>query len=297
MKTLLWLFVLSLTVANVHAEDTSARTDLATAYLAQWFSIDPKQASRVELGAQQQDAVSHIQVLRFESDDGVMVNGQIAAPDKRYKGSPRLALMLHPMGADQSFWWDAKHSLQANRIAQELRKSGHTVVSLDARLHGKRIPKVAPRELITKARSRNPRVYLDAIIGTVRDYKLLLRWAQNKIAPESVMLFGYSMGAQMSILLAAQAEGVDRVVAMVPPYIDNPYSPVAPRVHAANIQESKLLWLAAKQDQFSNQEQTQRSFDAVVSPAKELIWFDSGHRLPINYVDTVLAFIDRKEGQ
>jgi len=163
----------------------------------------------------------------------------------------------------------------------------------DARRHGERgHDSFSPRELIARAHSSEPRLYIDTIIGSVRDYRIALHWAQRELSPEQIIVLGYSMGAQMSLLLASYEPSISAVVTMVPPYVSSPTSPVAPRIHAPRITAAKVLWLAGTNDTHSTQSQTQEAFDRISSKDKTLTWYDSGHRLPPKFLPTTFSFID-----
>lgn len=140
-------------------------------------------------------------------------------------------------------------------------------------------------------------MYIDTIIGSVRDYRIVLNWAQTKFSADEVLVMGYSMGAQMSLLLASLESSVNTVVVMVPPYVDAPGSPVAPRVHVQKITKAKVLWLAGSNDPHSDRKQTQETFETITSPDKALVWFDAGHRLPPEFLDTALSFFDSIEAE
>ncbi len=269
---------------------TTSYSNDAQVYLNHWFLIDSKESANVELAELSEETKKRKSKLSFTSDDGQSVNGILAFPTQTK--AAKLALLLHPMGIDQQFWWSDKSPLKANQLTQDLLAQGFIVLTLDARLHGKRSRAgFGPRDLIQRAHSDEPRTYIDTIIGSVRDYRIALKWAIENYQPEEVLVMGYSMGAQMSLLLAAFEPSVDRVVAMVPPFVDSPSSPVAPRIHGHRIKSAQVLWLAGEKDPHSSKEKTQIAFDKIVSEDKSLVWFDSGHRLPPNFIGTVQNFL------
>ena len=289
--TVALLIVLSL--ISLCAESAApTKQPLEQAYLSHWFSIDSTEPINLTLSPLDKDHLGERSELRFTSDDGQLVNGIIAHPTTSKASSKKLALLLHPMGSDQQFWWRKQSLLPAKQITDSLREYGYTIISLDARKHGERSKKgFSPRELIKRAHSAEPRLYNDTIIGSVRDYRIALNWAKNEFNIDDVIVLGYSMGAQMSLLLSRYEPNINSIVAMVPPYVGSPTSPVAPRIHTPKIASAKLLWLAASKDPHSTQQQTQETFDLVSSNDKALVWYDSGHRLPPSFLNTVLTFI------
>lgn len=297
--------ILSLAATSLHAKGISpAGLSLDQAYLAHWFAYDSAEPIKLERSLLKTDDIGHIDKLRFTSDDGQTVNGMIAygkhpnTAGRQANGGvntavKKLALLLHPMGSDQTFWWRDDSPLGAHALAQHLRQQGYTVISLDARRHGERgTPAFGPRELLARAHSPQPRLYIDTIVGSVRDYRILLNWAHSEFHPTHVLAMGYSMGAQMSLLLASYESRVSAVVAMVPPYVKAATSPVAPRVHMHRVSDAKVLWLAGRNDPHSNQKQTQDTFAQIESADKELVWYDAGHRLPPEFLARVTLFIN-----
>ena len=262
------------------------------AMLLHWFSVDSKQAINLTLNRLKEDILGQRAEIRFTSDDGENVNGLIGFSNSA-NSSNKLALAIHPMGLDQQFWWNEKSPLPAVRLTDRLREQGYTVISLDSRHHGERSRNgFSAKELIKRAHSNEPRLYIEAVVGTVRDYRTLLNWAKKEYMPDKVLIMGYSMGAQISLLLASYESNIDTIVSMVPPYVESPTSPVAPRIHNSRITDANVLWLAGKQDQHSTQSQTQNTFDQIGSTNKLLKWFDAGHRLPEQALDEVLNFFD-----
>lgn len=266
--------------------------------LSEWFSVDPSHDLQMQQTPLADDHLGKKYSLEFTSDDGSQVFGTLALPmgyDLKDKQQIKLALMLHAMGTDQYLWFDTERAIKTGLISAHLRNNGFAVLVLDARLHGARkINGMGPKEIITKARSPHRRLYNDMIIGSVRDYRLVLNWIMThypSITTETAAI-GYSMGAQMSLLLAAYEPSIDYVLSLVPPYISVAQSPVAPRQHVSKIKTAKVLLLAAKQDPYSTEAEYQQVFDLIATDQKELHFFNSGHRLPDSYRGVVLDFID-----
>lgn len=294
MKCQLFFFILSLLFSSNIFAVSDDKKSLEDTYLAQWFSIDSKQYGNIEISS-----ISHskydLHTLRYVSDDGDNVYGSMAYPSKLSKttsNTNKVALLMHPMGSDREFWWNKKHSMKANTLTDKLLALGYTVISLDARVHGQRkIDRLDAKSLIAMARSVEPRLYNETIIGSVRDYRYLLTWIESTFQPKEVIALGYSMGAQMSLLLASYEPSISAVLAMVPPYVQTEISPVAPRVHVDRINNTNILWLAGKNDPYSSQRQTESAFNLISSKKKSLQWFDSGHRLPLDYLKIAKRFL------
>jgi len=268
--------------------------DQAQEVLSKWFSIDPKHDIKMQKLALPDDEHGKRYQISFTSDDQQSVNGLLAMPI--LNTSPvKIALLLHPMGRDHSLWWNKDNALSGGTLSEKLRQQGYAVLTLDARRHGKRkVEDMGLKELLARAHSDHDRLYIDMIIGTVRDYRLALAWVKKdlNIPTPQVLAIGYSMGAQMSLLLASYETDIKQVLAMVPPYVEQKGSPVAPRHHVGRIKDAKLMLFAAKQDPYSSNQENQYVFDSIGTSKKTLTWFDSGHVLPKSYLQQALTFID-----
>jgi hypothetical protein len=132
------VLITALTSMTLYAKEAPATTPpLDQAYLDHWFYYYSAEPANVALGPLDDDDLGERAELNFTSDDGQAVNGLIGFP-KGKGASRKLALALHPMGIDQQFWWSEKSPLAAQNMTARLRQQGYTVISLDARRHGKR---------------------------------------------------------------------------------------------------------------------------------------------------------------
>ena len=295
MKISKHIFILILIVQSyqTNAQEVSTGPN-AQSVMSQWFSIDTDFDIKMQKTMSEETDSRQKYTLSFTSDDQQTVNGLLVIPYS-HKKPLKLAMLLHAMGTDQNLWWQP-NKISGTKISDKLLDQGYAVLTLDARRHGKRvIDDFGPQEMITKAHSDQPRLYTDMIIGTVRDYRLALNWVKKELELKdtSVLVAGYSMGAQMSLLLASYESDINQVMVMVPPFVSEPLSPVAPRLHVSRINDANLIILAAKQDPYSTEQNYQLVFDEISTPNKAIKWFDSGHLLPENYFEIALAFIDK----
>ena len=124
--TLIWALPLTAVSTAVSTEEsagigqshTPPALALDEAYLFHWFSIDSSQPLNLSLLSAEDDKFENRKALSFNSDDAQPVNGSIAFP-KGSGGISRLALLLHPMGTDQGFWW-RESPLAADKITARL---------------------------------------------------------------------------------------------------------------------------------------------------------------------------------
>jgi cephalosporin-C deacetylase-like acetyl esterase len=101
----------------------------------------------------------------------------------------------------------------------------------------------------------------------------------------NIKLAGYSMGAQISLLLAGVDSRIQSVAAIVPPHMNSTTAVVAPLNVMAGLSDNQVWLFTADDDEYTSIKQNQQLFDALPNPDKKLFRFDSGHLLPADYVN------------
>ncbi len=266
--------------------------------------LDPPQAVRVG----QVQAWAH--GLRFRSFDGEQVRGRLVvpatagAPAPARAGPPRrrVLLALHAMGRTQWRWWQGEFKGRptienTHVLAERALQAGHVVIALDARGHGDRKDPRRPvtaRQLLRDLHlwgQREP--YERLIVDTVKDYRVLLDWVarQPGLDGTRVRAAGYSMGAQMALLLAAADTRVHGVAAMVPPHLDAKVAAVAPTTVAPRLADVEVWLLTADDDEHASTRQNDALFRALPGEAKRHLRFEGGHVLPAGYVDRLQPWL------
>lgn len=233
--------------------------------------------------------------LRFRSFDGSEVVGRIVYPsDPATAVRPfPVLLALHALGRTQKRWWQAEFkgrpTIESTHLLTELAlRQGYAVIALDARLHGERKQAgVMPSDLLEDLHwwgRREP--YERMVVDSVRDWRLLLDWVQQQpqLDARRVQAAGYSMGAQMALLLGGLDARVHAVAAMVPPHLDDKVAAVAPRNALAGLAGKKVWLLTADDDDYASRAQNQALFEALPGPDKQHHRFPGGHLLPPDYV-------------
>lgn len=243
-------------------------------------------------------AEGHAVDISLQSFDGALLTGRIVYPsDPTQAARPFPVLIgMHAMGRSHMRWWQAevngKPTLeQTHRITQMALQQGYAVVAIDARAHGQRRalgqPHAAQRAMRDMHWFGKRQAYEQMIIDTVRDHRVLLDWLlqQAHLDATRITAAGYSMGAQGALLLAGLDERVQAVAAMVPPHLGDNVAAVAPINLVAGLQGKRVWLLTADDDDHASPKQNQALFDAIPSPDKKHLRFDSGHLLPSDYVE------------
>ncbi|MCC2616582.1 dienelactone hydrolase family protein [Aestuariibacter halophilus] len=240
--------------------------------------------------------------LSFDSYDGQKVVGQISLPTDATGPYP-VMLGLHAMGRSYPRWWTdslrgSPTLTHVNDITEHANRLGYAVIALDARYHGER--KDPDMDLFKIMRNLHlwgdRAAYEDMIVGTVKDYRLLI----NALAVDPrfdlghLVATGYSMGAQMSLLLAGHDPRITGVVSIVPPYLDDTMAVVAPKNAVAKIQQAKVLMIVADDDEHADVEDSRAVFEAIPGRHNRFHVATGGHILPDNYVQTVADWLQQQ---
>ncbi|SEA51295.1 alpha/beta hydrolase [Alkalimonas amylolytica] len=234
----------------------------------------------------------------YRSFDGAVVNGQLRYPLPLSDSSKPLPVLIgaHAMGRSQVRWWqdsyNGRPTLEStDQITAMALANGYAVVTIDARNHGERKdPSNGIAEIIRNLHwwgKREP--YEAMLIDTVRDHRVLLDLLTElpQFDPNNINIAGYSMGAHISLLLAGSDARINRVLAIVPPHINNTTAIVAPKNMLAGLADNPIWLLSANQDEYASKKQNSHLFAAFPSPDKKHITFDGGHLLPASYVQTL----------
>lgn len=229
----------------------------------------------------------------FTSFDGQLVYGQISYPKQKAQSYPVL-IGFHAMGRSAQRWWQdsingRKTITRVNKLTEMADKLGYVVIALDARAHGKRKdPNMSLTTIMTSLKKDNVSApYRNMILNTVKDHSLLLDWihTQPQLDKNNIHLAGYSMGAQLSLLLAAVDQRVKDVLAIVPPFIEeDELSLVSPVKLASSLTDNRLMLITADADEYATSAQNDQLFDAIPSPNKHRVVVAGGHILPETYL-------------
>jgi len=299
----LWWALFALKPYDITREELAARYAHTTAH-----TTESPTPPAVRLSAPQRITVGQTAAwasdLAVPSFDGAVANGRIVYPaDPAVHAAPRPVLLgLHAMGRSHVRWSQAefkgKRTIEnTHRLAELALQQGYVVIALDAREHGDRKSPdkpLTPRELLRNMHwwgEREP--YERLIVDTVKDWRVLLDWVaqQPQFDRGNIRAAGYSMGAQMALLLAGTDGRVSAVAAMVPPGLTNRVAVVAPLNVAPQLTASCVWLLTADADEHASVDENASLFDALPGAGKQHLRFDSGHLLPAHYVERLLPWL------
>ncbi|PKM18905.1 MAG: acetylesterase [Gammaproteobacteria bacterium HGW-Gammaproteobacteria-15] len=233
--------------------------------------------------------------FHYSSFDGARVNGYMRFPDTDKDMSSPVPVLIaaHAMGRAYQRWWqdsykDRPTQESTDKITAMALAKGYAVVTIDARNHGER--KDAEHSIVDIINNlhwwgkREP--YEQMLIDTVRDHRVLLDWlsTQPQFDATRIDVTGYSMGAQVGLLLAAVDARIKRVAAVVPPHINNRTAIVAPLSMLPALADNPVWLFSANDDEYASEKENTQLFNALPNSDKQHHKFAGGHLLPAHYV-------------
>lgn len=234
----------------------------------------------------------------YRSFDGAVVNGQISYPPIEQETYPVL-IGISGMGRSYQRWWTDSLKgrptiTRVNEIGSSATEKGYVVVAIDARYHGSRKdPNKTLRSIMNDLHFFGDKTDYEGMIrNTVLDYRVLIDWirTQKKLDASNLNVVGYSMGAQVALLIGGLDAQINKIIAVAPPYLDDKTAAVAPKNLASLIVTPSVLLITASDDEYASHEENLHLYTTIASKKKEHLTFTGGHILPENYVN---ALVDR----
>jgi dienelactone hydrolase len=194
--------------------------------------------------------------------------------------------------------WEDDNYESGGNMTKVLLSAGIAVFTPDAQYHGERISGngfESPAVMVFEKRWF--RRLRDMVVESVIDCRRALDYLETRgdIDKSRIGVTGYSLGGIETFALTALDARIKVAVACATPagYLDSPAEqPVlAPRNFVRAIQDRPFLMQMGRNDPSCTVEQAQRLYDLIPGSKKELVFYDSGHRLPVEYVSKAAAWL------
>ncbi|RKH60344.1 alpha/beta hydrolase [Corallococcus llansteffanensis] len=252
----------------------------------------PVVAGSVALAEPPTLAVTGAVARTLPAADGATIPVRILEPHGKARAArPPVALLIHGLTRSKEDWLADAPPTYGGAFTEALRAAGYRVYLLDARHHGERkLPGEKPSLLVKRLHAGEPGPYVAMLSGTATDAQVVLAHALEGGRPSRVLVAGYSMGAQVALMLAAREPRITHLVTMVPPDIEPALGDVAP-INVVDRVRQRWLLLSANQDEFAPAEKSAALFSAAPSPHKVHRTFESGHALPRDYLQEVQRWL------
>lgn len=248
--------------------------------------------------------------IAFTSYDGDNVEGRLEFPEGKsmvqWMGEPvttdtGIFLGISAMGRNYLRWWQDSYKgrptiTQVNKIGNMALASNNILVAIDARYHGARKTETLPlNKIMNNLRFWGNRSYYEKMVfDTVMDYKHLINALEATFGRTDITVAGYSMGAQVSLLLGATDRRINNVISIAPPNVGNKVAKVAP-INFVSMFDGQRVWLlTANADDYADKSENIDLFNRINSQNKKHLTFESGHILPEGYINQLRPWFENQ---
>lgn len=127
--------------------------------------------------------------------------------------------------------------------------------------------------------------YENMIINSVKDHRVLLDWVvkQPQFDSNNIGVAGYSMGGQISLILAAMDNRVNKVLSIVPPASKDTVARVSPLNFVKRLNSEKVWLVTADNDEHASVEENEILYESLNAADKHHIKIAGEHILPEGY--------------
>jgi dienelactone hydrolase len=207
-------------------------------------------------------------------------------------------LLVNGITGTKERWWEEDSWPHGRKVTEQLFTAGFAVFALDAVYHGERNALdefERPGDVLFRHewynRSRN------MIKQTTVEYRRAIDYlaTREEIDSDRIGVLGNSMGGLIIFALNASeprvkvsVAGVTPIKVMTPPEL----VPISPNNFARGIGPRPFLMLMGKADPFYTVEESEQLFEMIEGGPKKLIFYESGHRLPEEYVGDAVAWLN-----
>lgn len=279
--------------------------DEAYRVLAQFFDYDEEIPLDVRIVEKTEEPSYVREKIVFRGVRDSHVPGYLAIPKTGTPPYP-VVLQLHGLGGSKANWWDDEGFSRGGQVTQGLLGAGYAVLALDAQYHGERLVNngYEPPGVMVFERGWLHR-YRDLLVQSVVEYRRALDYlaTREEIDADRVGMIGYSMGGHMTFILTGIDPRIDVSVACVTPSMtermtgvrmkENASFVIAPHEFARAVDSRPLLMLMGRSDQAYSVSEAEQLRDLIDGSSKKLIWYESGHRLPDEYIADALDWFQR----
>lgn len=227
---------------------------------------------------------------------GSRVPAYLALPKTR-TGPVPIVLLLDGIQGSKERWFEPDSWPRGPLVTDSLIAAGIGVLALDARYHGERVA-----ESDFRAPGLGGSAFQELFLPTVIDYRRALDYltTRTEVDTSRVGALGLSMGGMMTFALSALDPRIKVAVAGVTPltvFKDPAQVVVSPHTFVPFLRGIPVLMQMGRTDGFYNEPDVNSFYAMIPGTRKELVWYDSGHRLPPEYASRGVAWLRQHLGR
>ena len=266
--------------------------------LTQFFDYDTRVPLEPRIVEKKDQDDTLREKIIFRGVRGFLVPGYLEMPKKGKQPFP-LVLLLHGWSGEKDNWWKDDNYTSGGNVRKALLEEGYAVFAIDAQAHGDRIAEndyALPNNLSEEGVPTHHNYFslTEIVTQTVVDYRRGLDYLDSRaeVDKNRVGMIGYSMGGAQTFLLTAVDPRIRVSVACVPPS-SWPQIPISPVHYAHGIGDRPFLMLMGRTDPMCPVEHAKQTIGLIPGPEKNLIFYDSGHKLTSDYVQDAVEWFKK----
>jgi dienelactone hydrolase len=223
----------------------------------------------------------------------------------------KFVILLHGITWSKENWIKTTTNIseKAVKLKDSLLSLGYSVIIPDAKYHGERSYQGNFASPLTIFSSQDSQKVYNLFSATVKDIRIIMDYIQSSLANTSTTfdVIGYSMGGMMTILLNSVDDRLNRVIVCVAPLDIQKVTKIlgmneenaknleviSPKNYAT-IQKAPITLLMGTEDGWYVKEEAQDFFDQINIKDKTLIFYESGHYLPDEFISDAIKGISKK---
>lgn len=228
---------------------------------------------------------------------GSRVPGLLAVP--KSDGPVPVILLIDGIGGWKERWWQHTSWNRGRVLVDSLLAGGYAVVMIDAFASGERTYEndyENAETFITK-----PAQLRDMVVQNTIEHRRVLDYlaTRSDVDTARIGVLGLSLGGMTAFFLGSVEPRLKAGVTGLTPLwrFGNVTSPANYATHVT----MPMLIMAGRRDSYYTSEDVAQVYGLLGSAAKEVIWYDVGHRLPEEYAGASVAWfikhLERRNGR
>ena len=237
----------------------------------------------------------------FTGINNSRVTGFLAIPKTGEPPYP-CVLQMHGLNVSKNDFWEEEYH-HGRLVTQGLLSSGYAVLALDMPYHGERSYENDFESALTTLFKKGWGYRIrDMVVQSTIEYRRALDYLGTRAEIDSnrIGALGYSLGSVITLILTGVDDRVKTSVACATAIIkprtffppEQYLSGFAPQSFVRYYKNKSILIVAGKNDEFNcTIAEAEQLYSLIESSNKELIFYDSGHKLPPEHSTKVVEWL------
>jgi len=229
----------------------------------------------------------------FTTSNRSRVPGLLAIPKSGKPNYPCM-ILIHSGTGRKEDWWAEVGWIRGKSFTEKLLQSGYAVLAIDADGHGERAMNYDYVPLTSLAyETKEIYSFTKILTQSTIDHRRAYDYLKTKTSIDSsrIGVMGYSLGGMISTYLCTQLPNLKVAVLCASGKEVSFCSPAVFPLHfAPRIKDIPVLLLDGKDDTLFPASQVE-DFGKILKTKYKLIFYESGHLLPVKYLDDAYEWI------